>query len=155
MCCAPKKSHFRRGFDNITIPLSLILNSCGVKKKTEFLGFNLTSHILLNDHLCRMGYKEIQNKFTAFKEQFKWKVQGINTKSWIFYMNLIDWFFFLSDYFLFLFLFFNIYLFLRQRGTEHEWGRGRERKTQNLKQAPGSELSAQSPTWGSNSRTKR
>ena len=31
----------------------------------------------------------------------------------------------------------------------------RERETQNLKQAPGSELSAQSPTWGSNSRTVR
>ena len=31
----------------------------------------------------------------------------------------------------------------------------RERKTQNRKQAPGSELSAQSPTRGSNSRTER
>ena len=29
----------------------------------------------------------------------------------------------------------------------------RERVTQNLKQAPGSELSAQSLTWGSNSQT--
>ena len=27
----------------------------------------------------------------------------------------------------------------------------RERDTQNLKQAPGSEMSAKSPTWGSNS----
>ena len=34
-------------------------------------------------------------------------------------------------------------------------GRGaeRERETQNLKQAPGSELSAQSPMWGLNPRT--
>ena len=31
----------------------------------------------------------------------------------------------------------------------------RERETQNPKQAPGSELSAQSPTWGSNSWTTR
>ena len=31
----------------------------------------------------------------------------------------------------------------------------RERETQNLKQAPGSELSAQSPTRGLNSRTAR
>ena len=31
----------------------------------------------------------------------------------------------------------------------------RERETQNPKQAPGSELSAQSPTWGSNPRTVR
>ena len=30
-------------------------------------------------------------------------------------------------------------------------GRARERETQNAKQAPGSELSAQSPTGGSNS----
>ena len=32
---------------------------------------------------------------------------------------------------------------MRQRETEHEWGRVRERETQNLKQAPGSELSAE------------
>ena len=47
------------------------------------------------------------------------------------------------------------YLFLRQGETEHELGRVRERETQNLKQAPGSELSAQSRTQGSNSRTER
>ena len=52
-------------------------------------------------------------------------------------------------------IFFNIYLLLRQRETEHERGRVRERETQNLKQALGSELSAQSPTWGSNSWTAR
>ena len=57
--------------------------------------------------------------------------------------------------FLFKKIFFNIYLFLRQRETEHEWGRARERETQYLKQAPGSELSAQSPTRGLNSRTAR
>ena len=48
-------------------------------------------------------------------------------------------------------LFFNVYLFiLRER--DRAWaGEGqRERETQNPKQAPGSELSAQSPTWGSN-----
>ena len=44
--------------------------------------------------------------------------------------------------------FFNVYLFLRQRETEHERGRVRERETQNLKQAPGSELSAQGPDAG-------
>ena len=50
--------------------------------------------------------------------------------------------------------FFNVCLFLRERDTEYEWGRGRERGRQNPKQPPGSELSsAQSPTWGSNSRT--
>ena len=36
-----------------------------------------------------------------------------------------------------------------------EWERVRERETQNVKQAPGSELSAQSPMRGSNSRTVR
>ena len=46
-------------------------------------------------------------------------------------------------------------LFIFEREAEHEWGRVRERETQNLKQAPGSELSAQSPTRGSNSRTTR
>ena len=51
--------------------------------------------------------------------------------------------------------FFNMYSFLRQRETEHEWGRVRERETQNLKQAPGSELSAQSPKRDWNSRAAR
>ena len=58
---------------------------------------------------------------------------------------------------------FNIYLFLRDRDgvlvgkgqREIEREREREREIQNPKQAPGSELSAQSPTWGSNSQTVR
>ena len=41
----------------------------------------------------------------------------------------------------------------RERQTEHEQGRSRERETQNLKQAPGCELSAQSLMRGSNPRT--
>lgn len=55
----------------------------------------------------------------------------------------------------FFFFFFNVYLFLRERETECEPGSGRERGRQNPKQAPGSELSAQSPTWGLNPRTMR
>ena len=48
-------------------------------------------------------------------------------------------------------IFFNVYLFFeRERETECERERGRERETQNPKQAPGSELSAQSPTCGLN-----
>ena len=38
----------------------------------------------------------------------------------------------------------------RDRQTEHKQAGQRERETQNPKQAPGSELSAQSPMWGSN-----
>ena len=38
----------------------------------------------------------------------------------------------------------------RERETEHELGTGRETETQNPKQAPGSELSAQSPMRDSN-----
>ena len=49
----------------------------------------------------------------------------------------------------FSFSFFNVYL--RERETEREQGRDRERGKQNLKQAPGSEVSAQSGTQGSNS----
>ena len=39
-------------------------------------------------------------------------------------------------------LFLNAYLFLRETETEHKWERAREgeRETQNLKQAPDSEL---------------
>ena len=66
-------------------------------------------------------------------------------------MNLFTHLFSIVFFCFFLFFFFYIYLFLRQRETEHEQGRVRERETQNPKQAPGSKLSAQSPTWGSNS----
>ena len=52
------------------------------------------------------------------------------------------------------FTYFNIYVFSRGE-TERELGRGRERKTQDRKQAPGSELSAQSPMRGLNSKTAR
>ena len=50
--------------------------------------------------------------------------------------------------------FFNVYSFLRDRETEHEWGRGREREGDTESEA-GSRLSAPSPTWGSNSQTVR
>ena len=40
-------------------------------------------------------------------------------------------------------------------GMQAEGGAERERETQNLKQAPGSELSAHSPTRGLNPRTVR
>ena len=41
------------------------------------------------------------------------------------------------------------------RERERVWEGQRERETQNLKQASGSELSAQSPVEGSNSQTAR
>ena len=48
-----------------------------------------------------------------------------------------------------------MFIFEGDRETERDRvpaGKGqKERETQNLKQAPGSELSAQSTTWGSNS----
>ena len=45
---------------------------------------------------------------------------------------------------------------MSRRETEHKLGEGqRERETQNPKQAPGSELSAQSPTRGLNPLTAR
>ena len=55
------------------------------------------------------------------------------------------------------YFFFNVYLFLRERETDGvQVGEGqRERETHSLKQAPGSELSAQSLMQGSNSRTVR
>ena len=43
----------------------------------------------------------------------------------------------------------------REIETECERGKGRERHTQNPKQAQGSELSAQSPMWGSDPQTVR
>ena len=62
----------------------------------------------------------------------------------------------------FLFFFFLIFItfiyFLETETGRAQVGEGqreRERETQNPKQAPGSELSARSPTRGSNSRTVR
>ena len=48
-------------------------------------------------------------------------------------------------------------MFISETGRDNaSVGKGqRERETRNLKQAPGSELSAQSPTWGSNSQAVR
>ena len=66
-----------------------------------------------------------------------------------------------EDCILLLFFFnFLMFIYLRERERERERqsvnGVGqRERETQNLKQVPGSELSAQSPMWGSNSPTTR
>ena len=49
---------------------------------------------------------------------------------------------------------FNVYfIFGRERETEHKQGRGKERKAENLKQALGSEPSAQSPTWAQTMRS--
>ena len=53
------------------------------------------------------------------------------------------------------FSFFNIYLLLRERERQRAGEGQREIETQNMKQAPGSELSAQNPTPGSNSQTVR
>ena len=57
----------------------------------------------------------------------------------------------------FSFFFLMFYLFLRKRETQSmSEGEGqRERETQNPKQVPGSELSAQSPKGGSNPQTTR
>ena len=52
--------------------------------------------------------------------------------------------------------FFNVYLFFERERDSVQAGEGkRERETQNLMQAPDSELSAQSLTRGSNSQTVR
>ena len=58
---------------------------------------------------------------------------------------------------------FTFYLFLRDKETHQEWGRGREKERErdrqtereNLKQSLGSELSAQRPMWGSYPQTAR
>ena len=50
---------------------------------------------------------------------------------------------------------FSLFLFFSERQSVSRGVEERERETQNLKQAPGSELSAQSPTWGLNPRAMR
>ena len=48
-----------------------------------------------------------------------------------------------------------MFIFERERERERVGEGQRDRESQNLKQAPGSALSAQSPMWGSNPRTVR
>ena len=57
----------------------------------------------------------------------------------------------------FVYLFFFMFIFEKEEDRDRvRVGEGqRERETQNPKQAPGSELSAQSPMWGSGPRTVR
>ena len=50
---------------------------------------------------------------------------------------------------------FNVYLLLRDRDRARAWEGQPEEETQNLKQAPGSEMSAQSWTRGWNTQTVR
>ena len=56
----------------------------------------------------------------------------------------------------FFLIFLNVYSFLRDRERQIMSGEGAEREGDTeLKQAPGSEPTAQSPTWGSNPQTVR
>ena len=48
-----------------------------------------------------------------------------------------------------------MFIFERERDRAQAVEGQRERETQNPKKAPGSELSAQSPTWGLNSQVLR
>ena len=59
--------------------------------------------------------------------------------------------------YLLLFFFLTFIYFNKERETKCEWGKSREteRETQNPKQSPGSELSAQNPMRGLNSHTAR
>ena len=58
--------------------------------------------------------------------------------------------------YLFYFAFFLTFIIFERERDRAQPGKGQtERETQNLKQAPGSELSAQSLKWGSNSQAVR
>ena len=67
--------------------------------------------------------------------------------------------FLFSLFFFFFLIFFNVYSLWRDTEGQSTSGEGaereRERETRNPKQAPGSEPSAQSPTWGSNTQAVR
>ena len=48
-----------------------------------------------------------------------------------------------------------MFIFERERKREYKCRGAEERETQNPKKGPGSEVSAQSPTWGLNPQTVR
>ena len=79
------------------------------------------------------------------------KLTNCKIMTWVEVRCLTDWAIQVSLYRTISFFFFNVYSFLRGRAWAGEGQR--ERETQNPKQAPGSELSAQSLMRGSNSRT--
>ena len=61
---------------------------------------------------------------------------------------------YLNQFRMFYFYFFKVIYFLETERQSTSRGGGAERETQNPKQAPDSELTAQSPTRGSNSQTE-
>ena len=76
-----------------------------------------------------------------------------------FYVVVFPFSFVLRYFLAFSFFFLMFIIFEKEREGERDReqaGKGKtERETQNQKQAPGSELLAQSQTWGSNSQTAR
>ena len=92
-----------------------------------------------------------------------WQICRLYRNGTILHVAFSDIFFLNPGSFKFLFIYLFIHLFIlifnlylkRKRKRMCEWERDRGRWRQNPKQAPGSELSAQSPTRGSNSRTVR
>ena len=70
---------------------------------------------------------------------------SVSNQKWMYYKDL-----FFKIFFMF------IYFWEREKERDRAWvgERQRARETQNPKQAPGSELSAESRTWGLNSQTR-
>ena len=82
--------------------------------------------------------------FSSWDSQYYWRSKSPSSGS----HNSVFGFWFLDLIFLMF-----IYFWERERETECEQQKGRERERENLKQNPGSELSAQSPMQGSNPQT--
>ena len=80
------------------------------------------------------------NRTYWYRKRMKWKMHDLQSLLLLGIKNI----------------FLNAYFWDRERETEYKQGRGRERgRHRTWKQAPGSELAAQRPTWGSIPRAAR
>ena len=115
-----------------------------VKQKMEKHQFPQRSERVENSSADDSGHGELPSHLSPCASTHIYGSQNIRTRR--------------SLVLFFCFLIFNVYLFferVRERERQSVSRKGAERETRNPKQAPGSELSAQSLTWGSNPQTVR
>ena len=114
------------------------------------LGFVLKTYL----HVCK-----VRARGDWLQHSAKWQVTGSNpvfTSKKKIRCSLVIWEeFTLSSRRIMFKNFFKCFIYFWDRDRARAGEGQRERETQNPKQAPGSELSAQRPIWGSNSQTRR
>ena len=162
-----KASHscFSTKFKRLTLKYGIWIRS-GFYLWKFLTNYSLVINLLLGQgHISRWLHEAKKNTFLwlhevnspqkrkLFKNRAIYKITDTKTYTWYKILNIKAIHSMTILLLLKCILIFLTFTFERER--ECEWGRGRERGRKKLKQAPGSKLSAQSPTWGLNSWTTR